>query len=279
VLDRSLAAAATLGQRADIRWNQVVLDGIRGRSDRGAASGYSWGPSALSVLSQSSDFARPILNFLFTDLDSTGWARGGAELLRRLGSQRTDQCCIQRFGAGEYALTQNRLDLAERAAADLRRYHGPSPDGDADSALGTETSHEFAVILEAQIAAQRHDRFAAERLRQLDSMLTDPVEDMVPLVGNLVAARLHEERGELAAALAAVRRRWWGQWVDPGYVVYHREEGRLAALAGDTAGAIRAYRRYLTLRGDAEPPLQPRVRQVRTALAALERASAGRGPR
>jgi hypothetical protein len=110
-------------------------------------------------------------------------------------------------------------------------------------------------------------------------MLTDPVEDMVPLVGNLVAARLHEERGELAAALAAVRRRWWGQWVDPGYVVYHREEGRLAALAGDTAGAIRAYRRYLTLRGDAEPPLQPRVRQVRTALAALERASAGRGPR
>jgi hypothetical protein len=62
--------------------------------------------------------------------------------------------------------------------------------------------------------------------------------------------------------------------VDPGYVVYHREEGRLAALTGDTVAAIRAYRRYLALRGDAEPRLQPRVRQVRGALAALEQGAA-----
>jgi serine/threonine-protein kinase len=275
VLDRALPAAATLGQRADIRWNQVILDGIRGRSDRSAVTGFNWGPSGLSVLSQSSDLARPILNFLFTDLDSTGWDSGGAALLRRLGSQRPDQCCIQRFGAGEYALAMNRPDLAERAAADLRRYHGPSPDAYADGVLGTETSHEYAVILEAQIAAQRHDRSAAERLRQLDSLLTNPMDDIVPLVGNLVAARLHEERGELRDALAAVRRRWWGRWVDPGYVVYHREEGRLAALTGDTAAAIRSYRRYLALRGDAEPRLQPRVRQVRSALAALEQATGG----
>jgi TolB-like protein len=275
VLDRAAAAAATLGQRADLRWNQAILDGVRGRSDRSAAGAFNWGPSGLSVLPRQSDVARPILNFLFTDLDSTGWDSAGAVLLRQLGSRRTEQCCIQRFGAGEYALATDRLDLAERAAEDLRRYHGPSPDGEADTTLGTETSHGYAIILEAQIAARRGDGTAAERLRRLDSMLTNPLEDMVPLVGNLVAARLHEDRGELASALAAVRRRWWGRWVDPGYVVYHREEGRLAALAGDTAAAIRAYRRYLTLRGDAEPRLQPRVRQVRGALAALERATAG----
>jgi ketosteroid isomerase-like protein len=34
----------------------------------------------------------------------------------------------------------------------------------------------------------------------------------------------------------------------PDYVRYRREEGRLAALLGDTAGAIRAYRDYLALR-------------------------------
>jgi hypothetical protein len=61
-----------------------------------------------------------------------------------------------------------------------------------------------------------------------------------------------------------------------GYVVHHREEGRLAALTGDTAGAILAYGRYLALRDDAEPRLQPRVRQVRRALAELERASTRR---
>jgi hypothetical protein len=194
--------------------------------------------------------------------------------MRQLESQRVEQCCTSLFGAGEYALATNRLDLAERAAADLRRYHGPSADMDADTARGSETSHQYGVILEAQIAARRHDRAAAERLRQLDSVLADPLDDLVPLLGNLVAAQLHEARGELPEALAAVRRRWWGGWVDPGYVVYHREEGRLAALTGDTVAAIRAYRRYLALRGDAEPRLQPRVRQVRGALAALEQGAA-----
>lgn len=65
----------------------------------------------------------------------------------------------------------------------------------------------------------------------------------------------------------------WGL-VCPYFVVYHREEGRLAALAGDSTGAVRAYRRYLALRGDADPPLQARVQEVRRALAALERGSA-----
>ena len=42
-------------------------------------------------------------------------------------------------------------------------------------------------------------------------------------------------------------------WSFPHYVKYLREEGRLAALTGDRQGAIRAYRHYLALRGDAEP--------------------------
>jgi hypothetical protein len=50
----------------------------------------------------------------------------------------------------------------------------------------------------------------------------------------------------------------------------HRQEGRLAALSGDTSGAILAYRRYLGLRTDAEPSLAAEVAEVRAALARLE---------
>ena len=62
----------------------------------------------------------------------------------------------------------------------------------------------------------------------------------------------------------------------PQYVTYIREEGRLAALAGDREGAIRAYRHYLALRSEAEPALQPEVRRVREELEAVERESADR---
>ena len=40
---------------------------------------------------------------------------------------------------------------------------------------------------------------------------------------------------------------------------YLREEGRVAALAGDTASALRAYRHYLALRPDPEAEVQPEV--------------------
>ena len=60
-------------------------------------------------------------------------------------------------------------------------------------------------------------------------------------------------------------------YVMPFEAVRQREEGRLAALAGDTAGAIRVYRRYLLLRQDAEPALTPQRDSVRAALALLER--------
>ncbi len=51
-----------------------------------------------------------------------------------------------------------------------------------------------------------------------------------------------------------------------------REEGRLAALTGDTVGAVGAYRQYLALRPDPEPEVRPEVERVRGELAALPRA-------
>jgi hypothetical protein len=48
-----------------------------------------------------------------------------------------------------------------------------------------------------------------------------------------------------------------------------REEGRLAALAGEREAAIGAYQQYLALRPDPEPSVKPEVEQVRGDLADL----------
>jgi hypothetical protein len=52
-----------------------------------------------------------------------------------------------------------------------------------------------------------------------------------------------------------------------------KEEGDLAALVGDTAGAIDAYTRYLNLRTDPDPELRPQVDSVRMALDGLLKGS------
>jgi hypothetical protein len=56
----------------------------------------------------------------------------------------------------------------------------------------------------------------------------------------------------------------------PTYLsTFLREEGRLAALTGDTAGAIHAYQHYLALRSNPEPRLRPEVERVRGDLTRL----------
>jgi len=48
-----------------------------------------------------------------------------------------------------------------------------------------------------------------------------------------------------------------------------RDQGRLAALAGNREEAIRAYERYLSIRWNPEPALVPQRDSVKTELAAL----------
>jgi len=50
----------------------------------------------------------------------------------------------------------------------------------------------------------------------------------------------------------------------------YRAEGRLATLVGDTTGAIRVYREYLSLRQNAESSFVPQRDSVRAELARLE---------
>jgi tetratricopeptide (TPR) repeat protein len=150
-----------------------------------------------------------------------------------------------------------------------RLYHGQT--GSAAGAIarlrGAEVPDEScASTLDAWLAAETRRPDAARKLERLDSLARSSINGRA----NLVVARLHERNGDLPEALAAVRRRggWFMMW--PAYLsTFLREEGRLAALTGDTAGAIRAYQHYLALRRNPEPALKPEVDRIKSDLARL----------
>lgn len=128
-----------------------------------------------------------------------------------------------------------------------------------------------APLLETMVAVVDRHPDAAARLRGLDGLLLrgEPLAWISASPANLIAARLHEALGDRAGALAATRRRTYHFL--SGYCLssYVREEGRLAALTGDRAGAIRAYRHYLALRANPDPAARPELERVRTELARL----------
>ena len=77
-------------------------------------------------------------------------------------------------------------------------------------------------------------------------------------------------------AAAAVRRHFIDLLPLPRLPLALRDEGRWAALAGDTTAAIAAFRHYLLWRESPEPVLMPERDSVRAELAALEQARSRR---
>jgi len=92
----------------------------------------------------------------------------------------------------------------------------------------------------------------------------------------LTLARAYERLGEPPKALEAARRRGYTFASGAFLSSFLREEGRLAAIVGDTAGAVKAYRHYLALRSDAEPAVKPEVARIHAELQKLDRASTDR---
>jgi hypothetical protein len=132
---------------------------------------------------------------------------------------------------------------------------------------GAEVPNESCVnTLDAWLAAETGRPDAARKLERLDSLVRSDINS----IANLVVARLRERNGNLPEALAAVRRRggWFMLW-PANLSTFLREEGRLAVLTGDTAGAIRAYQYFLALRHDPEPALRAERDSVRASLARL----------
>jgi hypothetical protein len=264
IYPRAHARSATADERQDLERAWYNYELIRGRPSRAPQ---------VSGASSSERLQTELLNALFANGDSARGVAAAKALEPRLGKPLTgldaDEV-LARYAIGQYGVTSGRLELARRAAADLR-----SVKLNADSAWLADDVRTYALLLETQMAAAQRQPAAVDLLHQLDSVLTDPVSITASSYGNLIAARLHEERGEIPAALEAVQRRYIGAMF-PHYVRYLREEGRLAALTGDRLGAIRAYRHYLALRSEAEPAVQPEVRAVRAELEAIERESTDR---
>jgi serine/threonine-protein kinase len=128
-----------------------------------------------------------------------------------------------------------------------------------------------ATLLDAVAATRTGRSDAPVALARLDSLLRTGPGSFVQDAGNLILARLKEQHGDVRGALAAVRRRETFL-TRPLYLsTFLREEGRLAALAGENEAAIEAYRHYLTLRAAPEPPLRSEVEYVREELGKLEK--------
>ena len=126
-----------------------------------------------------------------------------------------------------------------------------------------------AELLEALAATARGRPPPPRVVERLDSIARLGCCE-APHFANLIVARLREEQGDVPAALRAARRARW--FFPPEYLSAALvEEGRLAALAGDTMGSLRAYRHFLALTEAADSQPGSRVQAVRAALARLQR--------
>ena len=131
------------------------------------------------------------------------------------------------------------------------------------------------ATLEAMRAVQRRDPSARQPMDRLEDLLRSGVAEFYLGDGHLdyasiALARLREQVGDRAGALAALRYRPYFIGWQPFLAASLRDEGRLAAEAGDRDGAIRAYEHYLTLRHDPEPVARAPLDSVRAELARLK---------
>ena len=121
--------------------------------------------------------------------------------------------------------------------------------------------------VEAELALAGSEPRARALLAGLDSLARSGEAASWSFPSHRAIAHAWLQAGEPVRALAAVRRRELGWYVADDL----EEEGRLALLVGDTAGALLAWRRYLDLRDDPELAVRPRVENLRVLVASLTR--------
>jgi serine/threonine-protein kinase len=262
LLVRRAASAITDSARLAAVWSLSIYSHSRGQPNR-AVQLHRREPQAIRQPNVAVDV---VFDRLFADADSILAEAARRTLDSRLGSKGAPDRGSW-MAAALYDLDKGNPKTARMA---IERLRGASRRDCSRTAPTLCT--DYALMLEAILAANDSRPNGRELLSQLDSVLIEgPVQSgMLLQVGNLVAARLWEQAGHPARALAAIRRRV-RLYEDPRFLAtYMREEGRLAAITGDRDGAVRAYRHYLVLYEDAEPSLQPQVESVRRELARLE---------
>jgi DNA-binding SARP family transcriptional activator/TolB-like protein len=173
-----------------------------------------------------------------------------------LRSQRIHVCV-----SAQWSLAHGDLGPIDGALEKLRT---PEPGADGSATSFYESCGALIEAWRAVIEHRPNARLLAERM---DSLLLSGTAWHWALPEHRVAAAVWESIGEPARALAAIRRR--RPDVTNYLAVDLREEGRLALRADDRAGAVAAWRHYLTLRSDPEVSLRPEAERVRRQVAVL----------
>ncbi|HET8835044.1 MAG TPA: hypothetical protein VFN08_09955, partial [Gemmatimonadales bacterium] len=204
-----------------------------------------------------------------------GDTAAAAAAVRRLAAALGGRSSAARLAPDVRSRTTCRLGLWSLARGDqegVRRWAGrlrePSAGG---SAFSADDGIVCATLLQAWLAwRERQPEVARRLLDRADSMFiaSDVFVDW-PLT-NLVTARLREATGDVTGAARAIGRVEVALPVSPTYrSSYLREQARIGLELGDTAGAVRALRRYVALRADAEPALRAGADSARARLAGL----------
>jgi hypothetical protein len=131
-----------------------------------------------------------------------------------------------------------------------------------------------ARLLDVSSSPANDSEALTRKLERLDSLILQrgvggAFQAALIHASNLELSRRWAAGGDLARALRTLRRRAYFFWDLIFFSAALREEGRLAALAGDRDAAIRAYQHYLALRFDPDPSQRADVEQARAELANL----------
>jgi hypothetical protein len=166
------------------------------------------------------------------------------------------------------ALEQWRLSNSDVSGAEAT-ISGLQSMADATGADQTTLPALCALQLQTLLSHLEDRADASVWSARLDALLrTGPVVDGAS-EANLSLARILEQQGDLAGALAATQRRYVLPGGERYLSTFLRETGRLAEELGDTELARLAYEHYLGLRAKPEPQLEDDVAAVRQAVAGL----------
>jgi eukaryotic-like serine/threonine-protein kinase len=264
MLSAARARAATEADRRAIATSDHLVALMLGQPKRAIASGTAAGL-------EPADF---LLERVFWDGDSSAAASAlpaAVSFASRPPTASNEAAWVtSAFATAEYGFAvKGPTDADARGAAQLRAFKG--------SVFQASRAQRFALLLDAQHAAATDAPNAMELVTRVDSMLRRVEGGRYnETAGNLIAARLWERMGDLRRAYGATLRMELRTTPRPFVSTMWRERGRLAAAAGDTTNAIRAYRQYVAIRAQAEPSLRPDLENAKRELARLEKRPAGR---
>lgn len=171
-----------------------------------------------------------------------------------------------RSAHGDSAGARHDLKLLQAAAAERTPLGGVT----AASLIAATPPATCALLLQGSLAASRNGVDARRVLARLDSLaFIPPVAGDASTYAPILLARLHARLGDVAGALAAVRRRVYLMgW--PRYLATAlREEARYAELAGDVGVERAALTRLVALRQSADSTLRSGTEAARQRLRAI----------